>query len=77
MNLVVRGHKVDLSKIKANVLNLSGQRDIIAQPHQVEALMDVISSKDKQYIESYLLDIHRLHLELRQQKLRIQLLVIG
>ena len=49
--LVVRGQKVDLSKITANVLNLSGQSDIIAQPHQVEALMDVISSKDKQYID--------------------------
>lgn len=49
--LVVRGQRVDLSNIKANVLNLSGQNDIIAQPHQVEALMDVISSKDKQYID--------------------------
>ena len=48
--LVIRGHKVDLKNIKANVLNLSGQGDIIAQPHQVEALMDVISSKDKQYL---------------------------
>ena len=26
------------------------QHDIIAQPHIVEALMDVISSEDKQYI---------------------------
>ena len=48
--LVVRGQKVDLKNIKANVLNLSGASDIIAQPQQVEALMDVISSEDKQYI---------------------------
>ena len=48
--LVVRGQKVDLKNIKANVLNLSGASDIIAQPEQVEALMDVISSEDKQYI---------------------------
>lgn len=45
----VRGKKVDLSNIKANVLNLSAKHDQIAQPHQVEALMDVISSKDKTY----------------------------
>src|SRR4051794_15101784 len=48
--LVIRGQKVDLKNITANVLNLSGVSDIIAQPHQVEALMDVISSKDKQYL---------------------------
>ncbi len=49
--LVIRGRRVDLKNIKANVLNLSGQTDIIAQPHQVEVLMDVIPSKDKEYIE--------------------------
>jgi polyhydroxyalkanoate synthase subunit PhaC len=48
--LVVRGHKVDLKNINANVLNLSGQNDLIAQPHMVEALMDSISSEDKQYL---------------------------
>ncbi|WP_066307880.1 class III poly(R)-hydroxyalkanoic acid synthase subunit PhaC [Bacillus sp. FJAT-29814] len=47
--LVVRGQKVDLKNIKANVLNLAGENDIIAQPHMVEALMDAISSQDKQY----------------------------
>ncbi len=46
----VRGRKVDLKNITANVLNLSGEKDNIAQPHQVEALMDVISSKDKEYV---------------------------
>jgi polyhydroxyalkanoate synthase subunit PhaC len=49
--LVVRGRNVDLNNIKANVLNLSGQSDIIAQPHMVEALMDAISSQDKEYID--------------------------
>lgn len=47
--LTIRGHKVDLGNIQANVLNLSGERDHIAMPHQVEALMDKISSKDKEY----------------------------
>lgn len=47
--LVIRGQKVKLENITANVLNLAGQSDLIAQPHQVEALMDAISSKDKQF----------------------------
>lgn len=46
---VVRGQKVKLENITANVLNLAGQGDLIAQPHMVEALMDAISSEDKQY----------------------------
>jgi len=48
--LEIRGRKVNLSNITANVLNLSAERDHIAQPHQVEALMSVIASKDKTYI---------------------------
>lgn len=48
--LVIRGRQVKLEEITANVLNLSGEIDIIAPPHQVEALMNRISSKDKQYI---------------------------
>ncbi|MFC0045700.1 class III poly(R)-hydroxyalkanoic acid synthase subunit PhaC [Metabacillus iocasae] len=47
--LEVRGKKVDLANIKANVLNIAASRDHIAMPHQVEALMDVVSSKDKEY----------------------------
>jgi polyhydroxyalkanoate synthase subunit PhaC len=47
--LVIRGQKVRLENIKANVLNLAAQNDVIAQPHMVEALMNIISSKDKQY----------------------------
>ncbi|GAK05461.1 polyhydroxyalkanoic acid synthase [Geomicrobium sp. JCM 19037] len=49
--LKVRGRTVDLSNIKANVLNISAGRDHIAQPAQVEALMNKISSKDKRYEE--------------------------
>lgn len=48
--LVIRGRKVNLKNISANVLNLSADKDHIAQPHQVKALMDVISSKDKEYV---------------------------
>ncbi|MDQ0205783.1 class III poly(R)-hydroxyalkanoic acid synthase subunit PhaC [Alkalicoccobacillus murimartini] len=47
--LEIRGKRVDLKQITANVLNLSAEKDHIAQPHQVEALMDVIASDDKQY----------------------------
>jgi polyhydroxyalkanoate synthase subunit PhaC len=47
--MVIRGKKVNLGNIKANVLNLAGKNDLIAQPHQVEALMNAISSKDKEY----------------------------
>lgn len=47
--MVIRGRKVNLENIKANVLNLAGQGDLIAQPHMVEALMDVISSEDKEF----------------------------
>lgn len=48
--LIVRGRKVDLGSIKASVLSISGERDQIAQPHMVEALMNVISTKDKKYV---------------------------
>jgi polyhydroxyalkanoate synthase subunit PhaC len=47
--MVIRGRKVNLENIKSNVLNLAGQSDLIAQPHMVEALMDAISSKDKEF----------------------------
>jgi len=47
--MVIRGQKVNLKNIKANVLNLAGQHDLIAPPHQVEALMNAISSEDKQF----------------------------
>ncbi|WP_088044024.1 class III poly(R)-hydroxyalkanoic acid synthase subunit PhaC [Bacillus sp. EAC] len=48
--LEIRGRKVDLSTIKANVLNISATKDHIAMPCQVEALNEHISSEDKQYV---------------------------
>ncbi|MGG2016070.1 class III poly(R)-hydroxyalkanoic acid synthase subunit PhaC [Bacillus sp. S10(2024)] len=48
--LVIRGQQVKLENIKANVLNISAKRDHIALPCQVEALLDHISSVDKQYV---------------------------
>ncbi len=47
--LEVRGRKVDLKNIKANILNIAASRDHIAMPHQVAALMDAVSSEDKEY----------------------------
>ena len=47
--LYIRGRKVDLGQITANVLNIAGKRDNIANPKQVEPLMNKISSKDKTY----------------------------
>ncbi|WP_310359278.1 class III poly(R)-hydroxyalkanoic acid synthase subunit PhaC [Neobacillus drentensis] len=47
--MVIRGQKVNLENIKANVLNLAGKNDLIAPPHQVEALMNAISSEDKEF----------------------------
>jgi polyhydroxyalkanoate synthase len=48
--LEIRGRKVKLENIKANVLNISAERDHIAMPCQVEALNDRISSKDAEYV---------------------------
>jgi len=47
--LEIRGRKVDLSNIKVSVLNIAASRDHIAMPEQVKALMDAISSKDKEF----------------------------
>lgn len=47
--LVIRGHQVHLSNIKANILNIAAQRDHIAAPEQVQPLMDKVSSKDKTF----------------------------
>lgn len=45
--LEVRGHKVELANIKANLLNISATRDNIALPHQIAPLNDKVSSKNK------------------------------
>ena len=45
--LVIGGREVRLSDIKANILNIAGERDHIASPEQVQPLNDKVSSKDK------------------------------
>lgn len=44
--LYIRGRKVELSKIKANLLNVVATRDNIVHPQQIEPLNDKVSSKD-------------------------------
>ncbi|GGA40275.1 class III poly(R)-hydroxyalkanoic acid synthase subunit PhaC [Psychrobacillus lasiicapitis] len=45
--LSVRGRKVELANIKANLLNISATRDNIALPQQIAPLNDKVSSKNK------------------------------
>lgn len=45
--LVVRGRKVELSNIKANLLNISATKDNIVSPQQIAPLNDKVSSKNK------------------------------
>lgn len=47
--LVIRGQKVELSQITANLLNIAGKHDNIASPNQVEPLNDKVSSKNKTF----------------------------
>lgn len=47
--LSIRGYKVELQNIKANILNIAADRDHIATPSQVEPLMNKVSSKDKTF----------------------------
>ncbi|MGD8191608.1 class III poly(R)-hydroxyalkanoic acid synthase subunit PhaC [Brevibacillus ginsengisoli] len=49
--LVLRGHRVDLSQIKANLLTVVAERDHIALPCQSIALNNVVSSEDKSVLE--------------------------
>jgi polyhydroxyalkanoate synthase len=46
--LVLRGERVDLSQLKANVLNVIAEADHITPPCQSEGLMDRIGSRDKE-----------------------------
>jgi polyhydroxyalkanoate synthase len=46
--LVLRGEKVDLSRLTANVLNVIAEADHITPPCQSEGVMDKIGSKDKE-----------------------------
>ena len=47
--LYIRGKQVQLSKIKANILNIAAQRDHIAAPEQVKPLLEKVASKDKTF----------------------------
>lgn len=47
----LRGNRIDLSRIDANLLALAGINDHIVQPRQVNVALDVFSSKDKTYYE--------------------------
>ncbi len=46
-NLVIRGERVDLSHIRANLLNVIALADHISPPNQSESIMEKVSSKDQ------------------------------
>lgn len=48
---VLRGHLIDLHRIEANLLALSGINDHIVLPSQVKAALHLTSSADKDYCE--------------------------
>ncbi len=47
----LRGNRIDLTRIDANLLALAGINDHIVQPRQVNIALDMFSSKDKTYYE--------------------------
>lgn len=47
--IVLRGRRVDLSRITCPVLNIAGKKDHICTVPQAEALMSYISSTDKEF----------------------------
>ncbi|MGE5422467.1 MAG: alpha/beta fold hydrolase [Ignavibacteriales bacterium] len=49
--IVLRGHRVRLDKIKSNVLAMVGEKDHIVLPNQTMAAMDYLGSEDKTYLE--------------------------
>lgn len=46
-NLIIRGERVDLSRIRANLLNVIALADHIAPPCQSESIMTKVSSQDQ------------------------------
>jgi polyhydroxyalkanoate synthase len=46
-NLLIRGERVDLSNIRANLLNVIALADHISPPCQSESIMEKVSSKDQ------------------------------
>jgi polyhydroxyalkanoate synthase len=49
--IVLRGRKVNLQQITANLLALVGQKDHIVPPYQTAAVINYLSSKDKSFFE--------------------------
>ena len=47
-NLVLRGERVDLANLRANLLNVIAESDHITPPCQSEAAMTKIGSSDKE-----------------------------
>ncbi len=45
--LLIRGERVDLSKLRANLMNVIAEADHITPPCQSERVMDLVGSKDK------------------------------
>ena len=46
--LVIRGERADLSRIRANLLTVIAEGDHITPPCQSESIMSKVSSKDKE-----------------------------
>ncbi len=51
--LMMRGERVDLSKLCANLLNVIAEADHITPPCQSEGAMDKVGSKDKEIFKVY------------------------
>lgn len=49
--LVLRGERVDLSSVTLPILVVAAKQDKIAPPLACRALVDAVSSKDKEYVE--------------------------
>ena len=50
-NLIIRGQRVDLSRIRANLLNVIALADHISPPCQSESIMTKVSSQDKHMLK--------------------------
>ena len=48
--LELRGLRVDLSNVTCPVLNVAGKGDVICPPSQAEAAMDLVGSRDKEFL---------------------------
>jgi len=46
----LRGRRVDLSNVRASLLNIAGAKDIICPLSQTEATIDLVGSEDKEHL---------------------------